>query len=80
MVGPVLYDFIYAFYSSPDDLNLETLFAAFEFLNHEPIDNVRLIEEVVLQLYCRIGISAKVHPHDLQDYLKAWDYWKALVS
>ncbi|GGD89859.1 hypothetical protein [Paenibacillus nasutitermitis] len=79
MVGPVIYDFTYAFCSSPDDLNLETLFATFELLNHEPMEKSRLIEEVILQLYCRIGICVKVHPHDLKDYLKAWDYWKALI-
>lgn len=31
-------------------------------------------EEVIIQLYCRIGICLKHHPHDLADYLKAWDY------
>lgn len=79
MVGPVLYDFTYAFCSSPDDLNLETLIAAFTLLNHEPMERSRLIEEVVIQLYCRIGICSIHHPHDLTDYLKAWDYWKGLV-
>jgi hypothetical protein len=79
MVGPVTYDFTYAFCSSPDDLNLETLFAAFDLLHHEPMERSRLIEEVILQLYCRLGICVRVHPHDLEDYLKAWDYWKALM-
>ncbi|MEX1028964.1 MAG: phosphotransferase [Paenibacillaceae bacterium] len=77
MVGPVIYDFTYAFCSSPDDLNLETLFAAFELFNHKSIERLRLIEEVTFQLYCRIGICAKVHPHDMDDYLKAWDNWRA---
>lgn len=80
MVGPVIYDFTYAYCSSPDDLNLETLFVAFDLLNHEPMEKSRLIEEVIVQLYCRIGICVKVHPHDLEGYLKAWDYWKALIS
>lgn len=79
MVGPVIYDFTYAFCSSPDDLNLETLFATFDLLKHEPMEKSRLIEEVILQLYCRIGICVKVHPHDLEGYLKAWDYWKVLI-
>lgn len=79
IVGPVLYDFIYAFCSSPDDLNLETLFQAFTLLTHEPIERSRLIEEVIIQLYCRIGICLKHHPHDLLDYVKAWDYWKVLA-
>lgn len=81
MVGPILYDFTYAFCSSPDDLNLDTLWAAFERLKlHEPMDQTRLIKEVVFQLYTRIGICVKAHPHDLQDYLQAWDYWKKLLS
>lgn len=76
MIGPLLYDFTYAFCSSPDDLNLETLIAAFSLLNHEPIETSWLIEEVIFQLYCRIGICIRHHPHDLEDYLKAWEYWK----
>ncbi|GLI10319.1 aminoglycoside phosphotransferase [Paenibacillus tyrfis] len=79
MAGPVTYDFTYAFCSSPDDLNLDTLFAAFELLRHKPIDQSRLVEETIFQLYCRIGICAKVHPNDLEGYLKAWEYWRALL-
>jgi hypothetical protein len=78
MIGPMLYDFTYAFCSSPDDLNLETLMASFSILNHEPVETSRLIEEVIFQLYCRIGICIQVHPHDLEDYLEAWEYWKSL--
>lgn len=78
MIGPMLYDFTYAFCSSPDDLNLETLMAAFDLLHHEPIEKSRLIEEVIFQLYCRIGICIHFHPHDLEDYLKAWEYWKSV--
>ena len=79
MIGPMLYDFTYAFCSSPDDLNLETLMAAFDLLHHEPIEKSRLIEEVAsIQLYCRIGICIHFHPQDLEDYLKAWEYWKSV--
>ncbi|WP_240418412.1 aminoglycoside phosphotransferase family protein [Paenibacillus periandrae] len=78
MIGPVLYDFTYAFCSSPDDLNLETLIAAYSSLNYEPVERSRLIKEVIFQLYCRIGICIQHHPHDLEDYLKAWEYWKSL--
>jgi len=76
LVGPVLYDFTYAFCSSPDDLNLETLFTAFSLLKNVNIDKTRLIEEVLIQLYTRIGICAKVHPHELDEYLEAWEYWR----
>lgn len=80
MVGPVIYDFTYAFCSSPDDLNLETLFSTFDLLNNKTLERSRIIEEVLFQLYCRIGICIKVHPHDLQDYLKAWDYWRLFLT
>jgi len=78
LIGPMMYDFTYAFCSSPDDLNLVTLRAAFRLLHHEPIEESRLIEEVIFQLYCRIGICIHHHPHDLEEYLRAWEYWKSL--
>jgi hypothetical protein len=78
MVGPVLYDFLYAFCSSPDDLNIETLMNAYEQLEPGTADRSRLIEETLIQLYCRTGLSVKHHPHDLAGYLEAWTYWKTL--
>lgn len=78
MYGPVLYDFTYAFCSSPDDLNLETLLEAFAALITEPIEQEILINEVVFQLYCRIAICKQHHPDDLAAYLEAWQYWKTL--
>ena len=80
MVGPVIYDFTYAFCSSPDDLSLKTLFAAYDLLNDNKLERSRLIEEVIFQLFCRIGICVKVHPHDLNEYLKAWDYWRLFLA
>lgn len=80
MIGPIIYDFTYAFCSSPDDLNIETLRTSFSYLNNVSIDESRLIEEVVSQLYTRIGICARVHPQDLEEYLKAWQYWKAVLK
>ncbi|WP_240762993.1 hypothetical protein [Paenibacillus thalictri] len=71
MIGPVTYDFTYAFCSSPDDLNLETLLSSFDLLNDNTSERSRIIHEVLFQLYCRIGICVKVHPHDLNDYLKS---------
>lgn len=80
MVGPIIYDFIYAFCSSPDDLNIETLTTAYDRLQHKRVEKARLIEEVAIQLYCRIGLSQKHHPYDLPRYLQAWEYWKALCK
>jgi aminoglycoside phosphotransferase (APT) family kinase protein len=76
MAGPILYDFVYAFCSSPDDLDLETLFAAYDHLHRKSVDKSRLIQETAVQLYCRIGLSKKHHPGDLPEYLKAWESWK----
>ncbi|TCZ76109.1 hypothetical protein E0485_14800 [Paenibacillus albiflavus] len=80
MVGPVIYDYTYAYCSSPDDLDLETLLTTYDLLDHSSIDKSRLIDNVIFQLYCRIGICAKVHPHDLSDYLHAWEYWRGYLN
>lgn len=80
MVGPIIYDFLYVFCSSPDDINIETLFSSFEFLEQGHIEKSRLIEEALIHLYCRIGLSVKHHPDDLPEYLKAWNEWKQLCE
>jgi hypothetical protein len=54
---------------------------AYSHLGHEhkSIEKIRLMEETLFQLYCRIGICLRHHPHDLESYLKAWDYWKGIT-
>lgn len=77
LIGPKMYDFTYAFCSSPDDLNVSTLLSAFSLLTQEvSFSKERLLEEVLFQLYTRIGVCIRVHPHDLSDYLKAWKEWR----
>lgn len=76
MVGPLLYDFLYAFCSSPDDITIDTLEYCAYFLEQGKADTSRLREETLIQLYCRIGICIKHHPHDLPGYLQAWEEWK----
>lgn len=77
LIGPKMYDFTYAFCSSPDDLNVSTLLSAFSLLTQDdPFSKERLLEEVLFQLYTRIGVCIRVHPHDLSDYLKAWKEWR----
>ncbi|MBU0906365.1 MAG: hypothetical protein KKF57_14315 [Firmicutes bacterium] len=77
LIGPKMYDFTYAFCSSPDDLNVSTLLSAFSLLTQDvPYSEERLLEEVLFQLYTRIGVCIRVHPHDLSDYLKAWKEWR----
>ncbi|CAI8850990.1 conserved hypothetical protein [Bacillus pseudomycoides] len=58
MVGSLFYDFTYAFWSSPNNLDTETLFTAFSQLNDLKVENSRLIEEVIAQVYTRIGVGS----------------------
>ncbi|WP_244213901.1 phosphotransferase [Paenibacillus barcinonensis] len=76
MVGPVIYDFLYAFCSSPDDLDPAMLWDVFGLLQHADMDQSRLVEEALVHLYCRIGLSNKHHPQDLPEYLQAWNEWR----
>ncbi|WP_289374880.1 phosphotransferase [Paenibacillus silvae] len=76
MVGPVLYDFLYAFCSSPDDLDPAMLWDVFKLLEHVDMNQFRLLEEAMVHLYCRIGLSNKHHPQDLPEYLRAWNEWR----
>lgn len=80
LIGPKIYDFTYAFCSSPDDLNLETLLSSFSLLTQDvPFNIERLLEEVIFQLYTRIAVCIRVHPHDLSGYLKAWKEWRVYL-
>ncbi|MCZ8514550.1 phosphotransferase [Paenibacillus filicis] len=78
VAGPARYDMMYAFCSSPDELTLETFLTAYACLQQEKAETNVLIAEITIQLYCRIGICLKYHSYDLEEYLQAWDYWKAL--
>jgi len=80
MIGPLIYDFVYAFCSSPDDIRAETLFTAFDSLKQGRMNRSQLIDEVSVQLYCRIGLSILHHPNDLPEYLLAWKHWRALCQ
>ena len=77
LIGPKVYDFTYAFCSSPDNLNLETLLTSFNLWNKKStFTEEQIIYEVVFQLYTRIGVCIDVHPHDLSGYLDAWKLWR----
>jgi hypothetical protein len=77
MIGPPHHDFIFAFCSSPDNLTMDTFLQAADSLKPSiRVDRAKLIEEVLVQLYCRIGTCLKYHSHHLPDYLEAWAYWK----
>lgn len=76
LIGPKIYDFTYAFCSSPDKLNKSTLYSAISFLKDVSYSKERLVEEVLFQLYTRIGVCVNVHPHDLSGYMEAWKEWR----
>ncbi|MBG9455811.1 hypothetical protein ABE61_17590 [Lysinibacillus sphaericus] len=77
LIGPKIYDFTYAFCSSPDNLDVHTLFLSFSLWNgNASFSKEQLLNEVVFQLYTRIGVCIKVHPHDLNGYMEAWEKWR----
>ncbi|TKC19276.1 hypothetical protein [Robertmurraya kyonggiensis] len=77
LIGPKIYDFTYAFCSSPDSLNLSTLFSSFSLWNSQAsFTEERLLDEVLFQLYTRIAVCIKVHPIDLSGYMGAWNEWR----
>jgi aminoglycoside phosphotransferase len=77
LIGPRIYDFTYAFCSSPDRLDIGALMRLFSLWNGNfSFSKERLLNEVIFQLYTRIGTCIKVHPHDLSEYLEAWREWR----
>lgn len=81
VIGDPLYDLIYAFCSSPDDLIKETIDSAARHLMIErEKNNLALYEQVIIGLYLRVGACIKHHPNDLEEYIKAWYYWKDVVE
>lgn len=77
LIGSKIYDFTYAFCSSPDSLDMSTILSSFSLWSgYESFTKERLVDEVLYQLYTRIGVCKKVHPHDLNGYMKAWENWR----
>jgi aminoglycoside phosphotransferase len=77
--GDPLYDLIYAFCSSPDDLTEETINLATSYLVKGNKSEQLLYEEVLIGLYLRLARCIKHHPNDLDEYLKAWNHWKRII-
>ncbi|MGZ9869916.1 phosphotransferase [Priestia endophytica] len=81
VIGNPLYDLIYAFCSSPDDLTKETLDSV---VSHLTINNSRihevLYEELLIGLYLRLKSCIKHHPDDFNNYIRAWFYWKDIFK
>lgn len=79
VLGDPLYDYIYAFCSSPEELTVETLESTANNLVFNRPKVEKLHEEVLIGLYLRLATCKKHHPKDLEQYLKAWNYWKQII-
>lgn len=80
VIGHPLYDLIYAFCSTAEDLSKETIDYGFSFMdikNQNSADT--LYHQVVIGLYCRLATCLKHHPQDWPNYKEAWDYWRAII-
>lgn len=81
VIGDPIYDFIYAFCSSPDDLTKETIDSGVKhLLMNSEINSLILYEQVIIALYIRLETSIIHHPNDFEEYLKAWYYWKDIIK
>lgn len=81
VIGEPLYDLIYAFCSSPEELTKETLLSAAAFLKSKTVINPSVLyEEALVGLYLRMATCIKHHPSEFQGYLEAWYYWKEIVK
>lgn len=79
VLGDPIYDLIYAFCSTPEDLTKETIGYAMKQCVFYKKDR-DLYEEIVIGLYLRIDTCLRHHPKDLEDYLEAWRYWMGEVE
>ncbi|MFF3025671.1 phosphotransferase [Gottfriedia sp. NPDC057948] len=79
--GDPLYDLIYAFCSSPDNLTKETISTAVNHLKFlQNNDSHTIYKNVLVGLYFRLATCIRHHPNDLDEYLIAWNYWTSLVK
>ncbi|MGG0179202.1 phosphotransferase [Gottfriedia acidiceleris] len=79
--GDPLYDLIYAFCSSPDNLTKETISTAVSHLKFLQNNDSHIIyKNVLVGLYFRLATCIRHHPNDLYEYLIAWNYWTSLVK
>ncbi|GAM12840.1 phosphotransferase [Mesobacillus selenatarsenatis] len=80
VIGYPIYDLVYAFCSTPNNLDRKTIEHAADFLKiGKEISRPTLYQEVIIGLYFRIARCIKHHPKDLPKYLKAWVYWYDVV-
>ncbi|MCI0765443.1 aminoglycoside phosphotransferase family protein [Bacillus sp. TL12] len=75
VLGDPIYDLIYAFCSTPEELTTEMVDEIVEKSIFRNRAREVLYEEVAIVLYCRLDACVRHHPEDLDAYLKAWHYW-----
>ena len=81
VIGDPLYDLVYAFCSSAEDLTKETFdYAAGHLKGADEISHADLYAEVLIGLYIRLARAVKHHPSDIDAYLKAWRRWSSIVN
>jgi hypothetical protein len=78
--GEPMYDLLFAFCSSPDDLLKETIEAAVSQLTLAKASGDTLYEKVLIVLFLRLATCLRHHPNDFNDYLIAWKYWLKLAQ
>lgn len=78
LVGEPLYDLLYAFCSSPEDLSEAILMEVVDELTvGSSFTKMSIIEHSIIVLYLRMSSCVQHHPHDLEAYLQAWSHWKS---
>ncbi|CAM4052832.1 phosphotransferase [Lederbergia lenta] len=78
LAGPLIYELVFAFCSSPEQLTMEVIFEVAKELPNFQNDKKQLVEEVIIGLYIRMLRCIYHHPQDLPAYLNAWNYWTTL--
>lgn len=77
VIGDPLYDFVYAFCSSADDLTKDTFDSAILYLKAaKDKEEAALYGNLLIGLYLRIASCSKHHPADLPLYFAAWSEWQ----
>ncbi|MEK3887200.1 phosphotransferase [Bacillus sp. FSL K6-3431] len=78
LAGPLIYELVFAFCSSPEQLTMDVIYEAAKELPNFKNDKDQLVEEVIIGLYIRMLRCIYHHPQDLPVYLEAWKYWTTL--
>lgn len=74
IVGHPLYDLLFSYCSTPDQINPESYNQCInKFNQYFPIDLTNKVEYLRIALFKRISSSRKHHPDDLEKYMTIWN-------